>query len=304
VTPPARALAVAIALLCGVVGFLLGRGSAPERAERAPTPTPTRPEHTVEIDPAAYAALMEKAARIDKIEAESRRLAEAAEPEEPAAEVPGTRRPDGTIVGGARWKPETRLLALGFLGSEVDRFFAEANLTEHQKQKLRAELENRISEVMQIAADYANAEIDGDQTYDALEKVVASGRAVAAQVLDERQLALYHRFENGIAEFNRTNVVSNELATLRQELGLDREQERLVRPFVEERYRRVQERFNAPLPNMFFKPIRRERDRDIYDETGRAIRELLRPEQQATFDAADAKAATAVYAYRSLLVPK
>ncbi|MHC4730782.1 MAG: hypothetical protein ACYS6Z_09370, partial [Planctomycetota bacterium] len=59
-----------------------------------------------------------------------------------------------------------------------------------------------------------------------------------------------------------------------------------------------------PLPNMFFKPMRRERDRDIYAQTGDEIRRFLRPEQVAAFDQVESKAPTALYAYRSLLIPR
>jgi hypothetical protein len=290
---------IAIAVVSGTIGFLLGRSApAPERAAR------TAPRQ----DTIAETELRGRAAEPEERPVEEGRPVPARArddlPAERAPEVPGTRREDGTIVGGARWTPQTRLLALGFLAGKVDDFFAQANLTEYQKQRLKAELEGRIDQVMQLAADYANGDIDGDQTYEALDKVVATGRAAVAQVLDERQLATYYEFEKGISDFNRTEIANNELATLRQELGLDREQERLVRPIVEERYRRVQERFGAPIPNMFFKPIRRARDRDLYEETGRAMREYLRPEQQAAFDVAEAKASAALTEYRSLLLPK
>jgi hypothetical protein len=303
-----RALVVAIALLSGIIGFLVGRISpAGERAERrAPAP---REASSVELAPDAYAALQAAAERAERLEAENRQLrgevpAAPPAPEAPPEEVPGTRREDGTIVGGASWPAQTRLLAIGYLSGPVEDFFKKANLTETQKQALRAELEQRITDVMQLAADYANGDLDGDATYDALGKVVAKGRAAAAQVLDDRQLAIFNEFESGIGDFNRSNIVQNELATLRQELGLDREQERLVKAVVDDRYRRVQERFQAPLPNMFFQPIRRNADKDIYDETGGAIRSYLRPEQRDAYDAAEAKAATAVFGYRSLLVPR
>jgi hypothetical protein len=55
---------------------------------------------------------------------------------------------------------------------------------------------------------------------------------------------------------------------------------------------------------MFFKPMRRERDRDIYAQTGDEIRRFLRPEQVAAFDQVESKAPTALYAYRSLLIPR
>jgi len=303
-----RALVVLIALTTGVIGFLLGRVSpAPERAERSPPPARGRPG--IELPPEAYAALQAAAERAKVLEAENRQLRGEVEkpepaPEAPPEEVPGTRREDGTIVGGARWTPATRLLAIGYLSGPVEDFFKRANLTEHQKQRLRTELEQRIGDVMQLAADYANGDVDADTLYDELGKVVTKGRGTAAEVLDDRQLGLYREFESGIGDFNRNNIVQNELATLRQELGLDREQERLIKPVLEERYRRVQDRFQAPIPNFMFKPIRREADNDIYDETGLAVSGYLRPEQRALFDAADAKAATAVFDYRTLLVPK
>ncbi len=302
-----RTAVVAIALLAGVLGFLAGRVSpARERAEQRRA-APARDTTPVEIEPEAYAVLMEKVERLAKIEAENRILrGEVPEPapEAPPAEAPGTRREDGTIVGGASWSPQTRLIAIGYLSGPVEDFFRRANLTEHQKQRLRAELEQRITDVMQLAADYTNGDIDGDGMYDALTKVVAKGRGAAAEVLDDRQLALYHEFEGGIGDFNRNNVVQNELTRLRQDLGLDREQERLVKTVIEDRYRRVQDRFQAPIPNMFFQPIRRSADKDIYDETGAAIRSYLRPEQRTAYDATEAKAATGVFGYRSLLVPK
>jgi len=299
-------LLVAVALLSGVIGFLIGRGSpAAERAERrAP---PARETAMVEVTPEALAALQEAAARVEKYERQEQAQPTddaAPAPEAPPAEEPGTRRADGTIVGGAKWPPATRLLAIGYLSGPVEDFFRKANLTETQKQRLRAELEQRIGDVMQLAADYANGDLDGDKLYDELGKVVTKGRSAATEVLDDRQLGIYSDFEKGIGEFNRSNIVQNEMATLRQELQLDREQERLMKPIIEERYRRVQERFSAPIPNFMFKPIRRDADKDIYEETGKAVREYLTPEQKALFDAADAKAATAIFDYRSLLVPK
>jgi len=304
-----RAPVVAIALLSGVIGFFIGR-TAPEGGRAEPRAAPPRETGTVELPPEAYLRLQQAAERTQQLEQENRQLRAAQQqeegpaPEAPPAEVPGTRREDGTIVGGASWPAQTRLLAIGYLSGPVEDFFKRANLTETQKQKLRTELEQRINDVMQVSADFANGDIDGDAAYDALGKIVAKGRGAAAQVLDDRQLAIYNEFETGIGDFNRNNIVQNELTTLRQELGLDREQERLVRGVIDDRYRRVQDRFQAPLPNMFFQPIRRAADKDIYDETGDLIRGYLRPEQRTAYDAAEAKAATAVFGYRSLLVPK
>jgi hypothetical protein len=303
VTGATRGLLVAVALVSGVIGFLLGRISpAPERAEQRTAP----PRVAIDLPPGAQAAIDAAAERAAEPmpEATADEPDAATTPDVPAVEVPGTRRADGTIVGGASWAPQTRLLAIGYLSGPVEDFFKKANLTEHQKQRLRVELEQRITDVMQLAADYANGDIDGDEAYDALGKVVAKGRTAAAAVLDDRQLGIYNEFEAGIGDFNRDNIVQNEMATLRQALSLDREQERQVKIVIEDRYRRVQERFNAPLPNMFFQPIRRNADRDIYDETGNAVREYLRPEQRGAYDAAEAKAGTAVSAYRTLLVPR
>jgi hypothetical protein len=304
-----RTAVVAIALLAGILGFLVGRVSpARERAERRAPPQREAP--MVEVPPEAYATLQAAADRAQRLEAENRVLRGEVLPEEgpaqeaPPAEVPGTRRGDGTIVGGASWSPQTRLLAIGYLSGPVEDFFRKANLTETQKQRLRGELEQRITDVMQLAADYTNGDLDGDAMYESLTRIVAKGRGVAAQVLDDRQLALYNEFETGIGDFNRNNIVQNELTTLRKDLGLDREQERLVKTVIEDRYRRVQERFQAPIPNMFFQPIRRNADKDIYDETGNAIRSYLTPEQRAAYDAAETKVAKAAFGYRTLLVPK
>ena len=64
-----------------------------------------------------------------------------------APEVPGTRRPDGTIVGGATWTPIQSRLAIGYLEGQMNLFFADANLTEFQKQKLREEMTQRITDL-------------------------------------------------------------------------------------------------------------------------------------------------------------
>lgn len=299
---------LAVAILSGVVGFLVGRQTSDTgRAERPPVPARAE-RSTIELEPETYVLLQEAATRAETLAAENRRLRGESEPADtPLApdgvETPGSRRADGTIVGGARWAPQTRTLALGFLGGQVERFFKEANLTEDQKARLRDVLEGRIGDVMQATADYVNGDITGDQVYESLNGIAADGRTAVTQVLDQRQLAVYQRFESGITDFVHSNVVNNEMETLRQALHLDHEQARQVRPFVEERYRRVQQRLNAPIPNMFFKPVRRDGDQDIYDETGRAIQEVLSPEQRIAFEAAERQAATALHEFRSLLVP-
>ncbi|MFI5402597.1 MAG: hypothetical protein ACHQ1G_06635, partial [Planctomycetota bacterium] len=225
-------------------------------------------------------------------------------PEAPAEEVAGARRADGTIVGGASWAPMTRMLAIGYLEDQVNGFFADANLTDFQKQKLKAEMEMRITDLMQLAADHVNGDIDGEQVYESVEKLAVTARANVAQLLDTNQLKKMDAFEHGMVEFNRNQIISNEMTTLRLEMNLDPEQERLVRPIVEERYRRVQGRISTPIPNFFFKPIRRKSDTDIYAETSKAVRQYLRPDQQAVFDLADAEMATAIFEHRRSLVPK
>jgi Spy/CpxP family protein refolding chaperone len=286
-------------LACGVLGFVLGR----ETRERPGARAPTRRDDVrlpVETGPAAPEAPSPKNAG----PAPEQPVTDGPAETPAAEEIPGTRRDDGTIVGGATWTPVTRLLAVGFLEDQVSMFFADANLTEYQKQQLKAEMEQRITDLMQLAADHANGEIDADQVYESVEALAATTRKNVAQLLDEKQIVKMDEFERGMVQFNRNNIVSNEMTTLRQELKLDPEQERLIRPIVEERYRRVQDRISTPIPNFMFKPIRRKADATIYEETSKAMRQYLRPEQRAAFDAADAAMATAIYGFRPSLVPK
>jgi hypothetical protein len=309
-----RAGVVAIALLAGATGYLVGRGwgGAAGRSDGRSDYAPARTERRrIELPPEEYAALQQRVARVDALEAQNERLRarieklrrEGAATDEDGA-APGSRRPDGTIVGGARWSKMTTTMALGFLDNMVEAFFREANLTEDQRQRLRQEMEKRVGEVMQTAADFVNGDITADQAYEFLDSIARDSRAMLTTVLDEKQLSIYGRFEKGMVNFVHTNVVTNEMATLRKELHLDRDQEKKIRRVVEERYRRVQERLNAPIPNMFFKPMRRERDRDVYRETGEMIRAFLRPEQAAAFDVVERKSPTALYEYRSLLIPR
>ena len=195
-------------------------------------------------------------------------------------------------------------VAIGFLEDQVNMFFADANLTDYQKQQLKAEMEQRITDLMQLAADHANGDIDAEKVYESIETLAATTRANVAQMLDERQLVKMQDFERGMVQFNRNNIISNEMTTLRQELKLDPEQERMIRPIVEDRYRRVQEKISTPIPNFMFKTIRRKSDAPIYEETSRAMRQYLRPEQRAAFDATDAALANAIFGFRPSLVPK
>jgi hypothetical protein len=296
---PSWGLLLAVALGSGLVGFLVGRvAPAGGRAE------PRAPLRRDELRPPPDA----RAARESAPPEAATTGPAAAAPDAPAPaaaeETPGTRRPDGTIVGGASWNPVTRMLAIGFLEDQVNMFFADANLTEYQKQQLKAEMEQRITDLMQLAADHANGEIDAEKVYESVETLAATTRANVAQLLDERQLGKMEEFERGMVQFNRSNIVSNEMTTLRQELKLDPEQERLIRPIVEDRYRRVQEKISTPIPNFLFKPIRRPSDASIYDETSKAMRQYLRPDQRAAYDATDAAMATAIQGFRQSLVPK
>jgi hypothetical protein len=296
--------------VAGLAGYLLGsRDGGGRTREQVEHRGPRPPRRLIEIPADELARVHERVARTDALEAENERLRKRLTRLGPVAreegELPaGSRRPDGTIVGGARWSKMTPTLALGFLDGMVEQFFREANLTEDQRQRLRAEMASRVGEVMQTAADFVNGDLTADQSYDALNTIAIQSRAMLSTVLDQKQYAVYERFEKQMTGFVHDNAVTNEMATLRNELDLDPAQEKKVRAIVEQRYRRVQDRLNAPLPNMFFKPMRRESDEDIYAETGEAIRAFLRPEQAAAFDAVESKAPTALYAYRSLLIPK
>lgn len=302
-------LLVACMAVAGLAGYLLGsRGGGGHTGEH-PVYERSRPRRLIEIPADELARVQQQVARTDALEAENQRLRERLERLEPDAAPdeelpPGSRRRDGTIVGGAHWSKMTISMALGFIEGKLEKFFRDANLTEAQRQRLRKELERRINEVMQTTADFVNGDVTADQAYDVLDGIAADGRKIVAGVLDEKQRGIYHRFEKEMTGLVHDNVVTIEMATLRNELDLDPEQEKMIRAVVEERYRRVQDRLNAPIPNMFFKPLRRERDRDIYAETGVAIRSFLRPEQTTAFDSVESKAAAALYAYRSLLIPR
>lgn len=296
--------------VAGVAGYLLGsRDAAGRTREETEYRRPRPPRRLIEIPADEFAEVQQQVARADALEDENTRLRERLQRLEPDTAPdrelpPGSRRPDGSIVGGARWSKMTMNMALGFLDGKVEQFFRNANLTEAQRQRLREEMDRRVGEVFQATADVVNGDISADQAYEVLEAVATDGRKTVASVLDGKQIQIYRDFEKDMVHLVHSNVVTNEMATLRNELNLDPAQEKQVRAIVEERYRRVQERLNAPMPNMFFKPIRRERDRDIYERTGREIRAFLRPEQAIAFDNVESKAAAALYAYRSLLIPK
>jgi len=303
-------LFVACIAVAGLAGYLLGsRDTGGHTSEQAEYKRPRPPRRLIEMPAEELARVQQQVARADALEAENERLRERLDRFEPVAPPdeelpPGSRRSNGSIVGGARWSKMTMNMALGFLDGKVEQFFREANLTEAQRQRLREEMERRVGEIFQTTADVVNGDLTADRAYEVLDAIATDGRKTVASVLDEKQLNTYHDFEKQMVHLVHSNVVTNEMATLRNELDLDPAQEKKVRAIVEARYRRVQKRLNAPMPNTFFKPMRRERDRDIYTETGQQIRAFLRPEQVAAFNQVESKAPTALYAYRSLLIPK
>jgi hypothetical protein len=302
-------LFVGCVAVAGIVGYVLGSRDGGGRTREYTEYERPRPRRLIEMPADEFAEVQQRVARADALENENARLRERLErlaPETPPDEElpPGSRRRDGSIVGGARWSKMTINMALGFLHGEVEKFFRDANLTEAQRQRLRDEMERRVGEVFQTTADVVNGDLSADQAYEILDAIATDGRKTVAGVLDEKQLNAYRDFEKEMVHLVHSNVVNSEMATLRSELNLDPEQEKKIRAVVEERYRRVQGRLNAPIPNMFFKPMRRERDRDIYAETGVAIRGFLRPEQAAAFDSVEAKAPTALHAFRGQLIPK
>jgi hypothetical protein len=312
-----RTVFLVCVVLAGVAGFLAGRASvegAKARGDARPDYAGGRTERRlVEMPADEVAVLRRKARELD--ERVRRELETGARPVEDAGSGPevdagsdalpvGARRRDGTIVGGASWSPMTRNMALGFLDPMIEEFFAEANLTADQKQRLKAEIEARIGKGMQAAADFVNGDANGDQAYEQLKTMLDEGRRLVQTVLDDEQLKTYRKFEGRVISMVHTNVVNNELATLRAKLDLDPEQATAVRAIVETRYRRVQDKFDAAIPNMFFKPIRREADAEIYAETAGEIRKFLRPEQATAFDAYEATANDALHEFRNMLVPK
>jgi len=312
-----RAGFAAALILAAGVGFLAGRltsGDEGGRGDGRAEVTRAGPAVRVELAAEEFAEWRKKVARTEDLEAENRRLQEelrrsdAARQavQDAAAELgPGDRRPDGSIVGGATWSPMTKSMAVGFLDLFVEQFFEEANLTEHQRQKLRKEMETRINSVMQLAADFVNGDATGDEIYGNLEGIADEGRGKLREFLDDRQYGIYLRFESGMGDFVRNNVVSTETTALRTRLGLDSEQEKNLKRVLEDRYRRVSERLGAPIPNMFFKALRRESDADIYAETSKEIRGYLRPEQVPAFLDAEANAMVALQEeYRKMLIPR
>jgi hypothetical protein len=307
-----RLVGVALILVAGVAGFLLGRatqgsggragsGGGFEGGERA---SPYRVNLPVED----VVEQQRRVARIEALEAENAVLRQRLEDASVAAVEgelrPGARRPDGTIVGGARWGTGFVQVATSFVEEFFSNFIREAQLTPEQERRVREGVRFRIGEAMQVTAEYVNGDIDGDAAYERMAQLVGDGRSMVRELLDERQIAIYERHEESMTKWMNDQVISKEMTALRGAVGLDSEQEKRVRAVIEQRWARVSASITTAIPNVLVTPIRREQDRAIYEETAVQIRQLLRPEQQAAYEKADQAAATAVFDYRNMLVPK
>ncbi|MGH7162896.1 MAG: hypothetical protein ACREID_05385, partial [Planctomycetota bacterium] len=195
-------------------------------------------------------------------------------------------------------------MAVGFLDTFLAEFLKEAELTEQQTRAIQALYEQNVRDALQVIADVTNGDLSPDQAYQMFEAMIGAGQTALRAHLDGTQYDVYGKLEKNVKEYIVTNVVSTEMASLRDELRLDGEQQKRVQELIRERYDRVQAKLSSSIPNIFFRPIRRESDRDIYEETARRIKELLRPEQGEAFDRYEQAAAGAYYTNRLLLVPK
>jgi len=292
------------------VGYWAGgaaNDSFNDRVERAET------EHS-----AAYAARIEREAertqltlsnRLRALRKEHEELREKLERYEPpegveTASEPGTRLADGTIVGGARWNDAFNRLASGFLDTMLSSFIRKANLSPQQERRVRSLILKESSRFMQVSADFTNGDIDGEGAYEQLEGLSTDLRAKVGEMLDDEQRANFGGLQQGIRDILRNNIVHNEMATLKSTLGLDSDQEKRILKIVEERYTRVEDGTTIPIPNVFFKPLRRDSDKPIYAETAGAIRAILNAEQVAKYDRFESKAPEAPFLYRPELVAK
>jgi len=295
--------ALALLLLGGLAGWLLGReGADGDRravSERRSAERRSRARVEEERDRA-----VEENRRLQADVAALRDRVASSEAEVDAAPKPGERLEDGSIAGGARWNDTFVRLSTGFLDSMINGFIREAELTTEQERRLRENIRTSAKNIMQVTADFTNGDIDGDAAYEQLEIVAEEGRGKVRQLLNDDQVETFERFQTTIRSIMHRQVVHNEMATLKEALALDAEQEKRILEVVEERYRRVGEKLTTPIPNVYFKPLRREKDKAIYDETARAIRELLSAEQRGAFDAWERKAPQAPFQYRSQLAPK
>jgi hypothetical protein len=235
---------------------------------------------------------------------ELRSRMEALAPAEPATPAPGTRLADGSIVGGAKWTNSFVRLATGFVDSIINGFVKDAKLSVEQERRLRETVRAEATRFTQVSADFTNGDIDGDTAYAQLEVLATEARQNVRQLLNEDQVETFEKFQGTIRDIMRHQIVHNEMATLKSTLRLDSEQEKRVLAIVEERYRRIDDSIDTPIPNVFFKPLRRKQDEEIYKQTANEIRAILAPDQKAAFDKWESRAPDEPFQYRTQLVPK
>jgi hypothetical protein len=306
---------LAFTLLGAVVGFLLGfagRDGFGRTGTDRSTTTERADSRRAPLTVAEAAELKRKARQAEVLLQENEALREqVARLTRPAAieeilpeEEPGSRRKDGTIVGGARWPPQFMRTATAYVDQMFSQFIEEANLTPEQERRLREGLSIRITDIMQASADFTNGDLTADELYARAEEVSKTGLDDLTNLLDDGQMKVYDKFFGRTKTMIRDQVVHNEMTNLKAELKLDPEQEKHVRRIVTERYQRVQEKHGNPIPNIMFKPIRRAADGEIYDETATEIRKYLTADQSRRFDREERVAHEALFAYRSFLVPK
>ena len=218
----------------------------------------------------------------------------------------GTRRPDGTIAGGARWSNAILLPSLAFLEGYLERFLVEAEIREDQKEAVRASYERVSRMAMQGMADYINADEDADKLYEKFDDMFQRENTQFEALLTPEQYKKYGEFVHVFARDINEGVIRNEIQNLRVRLDLDPEQERVITGIVRERYEAVGAKLRHGIPNMFFKAVRRQADQAIYDETAQRIREHLRPGQAGPFDKLEKEGTGpgAFESYRKTLVPK
>jgi len=304
-------LFVAGVIVAGVVGYLLGDAGTFGREDGSREGARAADRRGVVV-PAGYTKAVERDAEIEalkvmveQLSSENEKLRRAADPEASGEELPvGTRRKNGSIVGGARWNRNFELMAVGFLDTMLSQYLKEANLTPAQEKRLRGEMQVRVKQAMQIGADYTNGDIDGDRAYELAGIVSQDIDGSLSSFLDDKQYALLGKFQSGMGNFVRDHIVNGEVVTFRNKLKLDGDQEKKIRAIVNKRYQRVYERIGVPIPNVMMKAMRRSQDEDIYRETGDAIKALLTPDQAATFDAVERTQPAQIHAFRSNLVPK
>jgi len=283
-----------------------GRGGGGEAGARAPSPAAFRAQAVAleEARDAAARLVEENAGLRRRIEEVEREKAEGPAAGGEASPARGTRLPDGRIVGGAKL-PDTMLQAmLSYLENELRSFLRDAKLTPAQEARVRALYDQSMRGVVQGIVDVVNGDLEPDAAYEAYAAMAREGFGGLREVLDGEQYAVFERFEKGMRDWNLGNVVSGDLQMLRSRLEMDSEQEKLIAPLVRERYDLVQAQIPFPIPNLLFRPIRRNQDRLIYEESARKIRALLRPDQAALFDAIESDPHADLHRFRSQLVPR